>query len=88
MRIARELHDQLGRCLAASKMDVDGIGRGLAGDESAGNNFRAVIERAKRMNQTIDETLQTVRRISAELRPDVLDDLGLAAAIEWHAKDF
>jgi PAS domain S-box-containing protein len=88
IRIARELHDQLGRCLTALKMDVDGIERGLAGDVSAEKNFGPVIERAKRMNQTLDETVLTLRRISAELRPGVLDDLGLAAAIEWQAKDF
>ena len=40
------------------------------------------------MSQTLDETVHTVRRISAELRPAVLDDLGLAAAIEWQARDF
>ena len=40
------------------------------------------------MSKTLDETVHTVRRISAELRPGVLDDLGLAAAIEWQAQDF
>ena len=40
------------------------------------------------MSQTLDETVHTVGRISAELRPGVLDDLGLAAAIEWQARDF
>jgi signal transduction histidine kinase len=40
------------------------------------------------MSQALDETVHTVRRISAELRPGVLDDLGLAAAIEWQARDF
>jgi PAS domain S-box-containing protein len=87
MRIARELHDQLGRCLTAMKMDVDGIERGLTGGVVE-ESFRALIERAKRMNQTLDETVYTVRRISAELRPGVLDDLGLAAAVEWQARDF
>jgi PAS domain S-box-containing protein len=88
IRIARELHDQLGRCLTALKMDVDGIQRALASEVSAGKNFGAVIERVRRMNETLDETVQTVRRISAELRPGILDDLGLAAAIEWQTKDF
>ena len=88
IRIARELHDQLGRCLTALKMDVDAIQRGLPGDAAAGNNSQAVLEKVKRMSRTLDETVQTVRRISAELRPGVLDDLGLAAAIEWQAKEF
>ena len=87
MRIARELHDQLGRCLTAMKMDVHGIQRGLTGGLGEGS-YRALIEKVNRMNQTLDETVHTVRRISAELRPGVLDDLGLAAAIEWQARDF
>jgi PAS domain S-box-containing protein len=87
MRIARELHDQLGRCLTAIKMDVAGIERGLT-EGAAEGSFHALIERTKRMSQTLDETVHTVRRISAELRPGVLDDLGLAAAIEWQARDF
>jgi PAS domain S-box-containing protein len=86
-RIARELHDQLGRCLTAIKMDVAGIERGLTGGAGEGS-FHALIERTKRMSQTLDETVHTVRRISAELRPGVLDDLGLAAAIDWQARDF
>ena len=85
MRIARELHDQLGRCLTAIKMDVAGIERGLTGGAAEGS---FLIERTKRMSQTLDETVHTVRRISAELRPGILDDLGLAAAIEWQARDF
>jgi len=87
LRIARELHDQLGRCLTAIKMDVAGMERGLTGG-AAEVSFQALIERTKRMSQTLDETVHTVRRISAELRPGVLDDLGLAAAIEWQARDF
>jgi PAS domain S-box-containing protein len=87
LRIARELHDQLGRCLTAIKMDVAGIERVLTGG-AAGGGFQTLSERTRRMGQTVDETVHTVRRISAELRPAVLDDLGLAAAIEWQARDF
>ena len=68
-------------------MDVAGIERGLSGGVAEGS-FQALIERATRMSKTLDETVHTVRRISAELRPAVLDDLGLAAAIEWQARDF
>jgi PAS domain S-box-containing protein len=87
LRIARELHDQLGRCLTTIKMDVAGIERMLTGGVAEGS-FQALIERATRMSKTLDETVLTVRRISAELRPAVLDDLGLAAAIDWQARDF
>ena len=65
-------------------MDVAGIERGLTGGVAEGS---FLIERTKRMSQTLDETVHTVRRISTELRPGVLDDLGLAAAIEWQARD-
>ena len=69
------------------KMDIEGIKHGLAGDLAEGS-LRALVEKVERMNQTLDETVHTVRRISGELRPGVLDDLGLAAAIEWQARDF
>jgi PAS domain S-box-containing protein len=88
IRIARELHDQLGRCLTTMKMDVGWIERELSSAELASENGRAVLEKVRGIGQAIDETVQMVRRISAELRPRVLDDLGLAAAIEWQARDF
>ena len=87
IRIARELHDQLGRCLTTLKLDLGWIEHGLTGGV-AGESARALLEKAQRMSQALDETVYTVRRISAELRPGVLDDLGLAAAIEWQARDF
>ena len=88
IRIARELHDQLGRCLTTMKMDVGWIERELSSAEVASEKARAVLEKVRGIGQAIDETVQMVRRISAELRPGVLDDLGLAAAIEWQARDF
>jgi PAS domain S-box-containing protein len=88
IRIGRELHDQLGRCLTTMKMDVGWIERELSSAEVTSENAQALLEKVRGIGQTIDETVQTVRRISAELRPGVLDDLGLAAAIEWQARDF
>ena len=87
IRIARELHDQLGRCLTTLKLDVGWIERGLTG-EFVEESALALLEKAQRMSQALDETVHTVRRISSELRPGVLDDLGLAAAIGWQASDF
>ena len=49
---------------------------------------RVLREKAQAIGQTVDETVQTVRAIATQLRPGLLDDLGLAAAIEWQAKDF
>jgi len=79
--IAREIHDELGQSLTVLKMDIAWIGRRL-GDVEA---IRAKLDE---MSHTADEIIGAVRRISAELRPGILDDLGLAAAIEWQAEEF
>ena len=86
-RIARELHDQFGRYLTTIKMDVRSIERDLAG-EMTSEVARVLREKAQTIGQTVDETVQTVRAIATQLRPGLLDDLGLAAAIEWQAEDF
>ena len=86
-RIARELHDQIGRYLTTIKMDVRSIERDLAG-QSTSDVAGLLREKAQTIGQTVDETVQTVRTIATQLRPGLLDDLGLAAAIEWQAKDF
>jgi signal transduction histidine kinase len=80
--IAREIHDELGQVLTALKMDVSWIAKNL--DEDRGE----VIEKTASMGRLIDSTVQTVRRIAAGLRPEVLDEMGLAAAIGWQAKEF
>jgi signal transduction histidine kinase len=80
-QIAREIHDELGQALTALKMDVHWIGHRIEAQP-------ALRERARTMSALIDTTVQTVRRISTELRPKLLDDLGLSAAIEWQAREF
>jgi signal transduction histidine kinase len=80
--IAREIHDTLGQTLTALKMDVAWIGRRLPDDAPA------TVAKLAAMVTLIDETIMTVRRIATELRPGVLDDLGLAAAVEWQAQEF
>ena len=80
-RIAREIHDDLGQALTALKMDIGGLLANFQGSEAT----RAVRDRITR---TLDGTVQSVQRISAELRPSVLDDLGLSAAIESEARLF
>ena len=85
--IAREIHDELGQAMTGLKMDVAWLARKI-GDRvhpSAAADFQ---ERINAMSTLIDETIQQVRRISAELRPGVLDHLGLVAALEWQAKEF
>ena len=82
--IAREIHDELGQSLTALKMDVAWIGRRcMAGNLSPGE-LKAKLDA---MSQMIDGVIGEVRRISAELRPGMLDDLGLEAAIEWCAEE-
>ncbi len=86
-RIARELHDQFGRYLTTIKMDARSMERDLAGGLTS-DVARVLREKAQTIGQTVDETAQTVRAIATQLRPGILDDLGLAAAIEWQVKDF
>jgi len=81
--IAREIHDVLGQTLTALKMDVAWIGVRSPADAPA-----ALRQRLGAMARLIDDTVVTVRRIATSLRPGVLDDLGLAAAVEWQAHEF
>lgn len=83
IHIAREIHDELGGALTGLKMDLSWIGKRLSeqSHEAVAPKLRAALE-------LIDETVSKVRNISMELRPSVLDDLGLSAAIEWQAREF
>lgn len=82
--IAREIHDELGQALTALRMDVAWVARRLAGDASR----EPLVDKLQGMSKLIDGVVDQVRRISAELRPGVLDDLGLVAAIEWQAQEW
>ncbi len=80
--IARELHDQLAQALTAMKLDLAGM-KGLA------ERGKAIPpEKLAGTMGLIDETADDVRRISSELRPGLLDDLGLVAAMEWQLSQF
>jgi PAS domain S-box-containing protein len=83
--IARELHDSLGQALTALKMDVAWIARHV---ESGDLPREALLEKAKTISTTSDELIAATRRISADLRPGVLDTFGLVAAFEWQVQDF
>src|SRR5262249_31218748 len=80
-RIARELHDDLAQMLTSMRMDVIWLGRRAV---TAPAEWR---ERLTHMIGTIDTAGRAVRRIGTELRPDMLDTLGLSAAIEWQLQD-
>jgi signal transduction histidine kinase len=81
-RIAREIHDDLGQALTALKIDLSWLTRRLPVD-SAG-----LKQKIESMGRVIDASMETVHRLSAELRPGILDDLGLAEAIAWQAEEF
>jgi signal transduction histidine kinase len=81
-RVARDLHDQIGQILTAIKMDMTWMTRHLPETEVA------VLSRIKESIQLINDGVKAVRTICSGLRPGVLDDLGLAAAIEWQASEF
>jgi len=80
-RISREVHDELGQSLTAVKMDL----AWLAGRLPQRNG--PVLKRIRATRQLADSIIQSIRRISTELRPAVLD-LGLAAAVEWQVQEF
>ncbi len=81
-RIARDIHDHLGQALTALKMDVAEVRRRVtAGDATA------IDERLREMSALLDTTVDDVRRVATELRPVVLDDLGLVPAIESYLLD-
>ncbi len=78
-RIAREIHDELGQALTALKLDLAWLEARPAAEQ-----FRSLPRRTSAsITARIDETMEIVRRIASELRPSVLDQLGLEAAIEW-----
>ncbi len=81
-RISREIHDELGQSLTALKIDLSWLAKRLSKDQEV------LVEKAIEMTRQIDLNIQTVKRISAELRPGLLDDLGLTAALEWQAEEF
>lgn len=87
-RIARELHDELGSALTGLKLDLDQVDKSLSGGPGDQAAISALREKIAAMSKLIDATLSAVRRISSELRPSILDDLGLVAAIEWLAQQF
>lgn len=81
-RIAREVHDELGQSLSALKLDLAWLPPRLPKGQ------RPLVDKIKSMSAHIDTTIQAVRRIATELRPGILDDLGLLAALEWQANEF
>ncbi len=81
-RIARRIHDDMGQALTALKIDLSWLNKRLANDQDG------IREKLQSMVALINETIETVHHVSADLRPGILDDFGLSAAIEWQAEEF
>ena len=81
-RIAREIHDELGQMLTALKIDLSWLKKRMDYRQ------KLVLERTQTMSILLDKTIQSVQTISTNLRPEVLDMLGLTEAIEWQAQEF
>lgn len=80
--IAREIHDELGQQLTVLKMEVKGLNKKLNNAEDG------IKQKIRDILELLDITVKSVRRISSELRPGLLHNLGLLAAMEWHLKEF
>ncbi|HUR46491.1 MAG TPA: PAS domain-containing sensor histidine kinase, partial [Candidatus Saccharimonadales bacterium] len=81
-RIAQEVHEVLGQALTGIKMDLSWMTSRIR------SNQKPVLAMARSAVESVNETIQMVRRIATELRPGVLDNFGLVAAIEWQAGEF
>jgi PAS domain S-box-containing protein len=81
-RIAREIHDSLGQALTALKLQL------VAAQDAAATEAPALSTRLAETALMVDDLVKSVRRIATELRPPILDHLGLPAAVEWLAQDF
>src|SRR5437667_6405946 len=83
-RIAREIHDSLGQALTALKLQLSAAEEAASRDASGGG-LRTRLHETTLM---VDDLVKSVRRIATDLRPPILDQLGLPAALEWLAQDF
>jgi signal transduction histidine kinase len=80
--LAREIHDVLGQSLTGIKLDLSAVGRRL---ESG--NHQIAIQKLREGSAAVDESIRLLQKIATELRPPLLDHIGLAAAIKAHAKE-
>jgi signal transduction histidine kinase len=82
LKIAREIHDELGQILTALKLDLNYIQGKLSGDQ------QALHDKMQSNLDLVDDSIRSVKRICNDLRPGLLDHLGIEAAIEWQAEEF
>jgi PAS domain S-box-containing protein len=87
-RIARDVHDVLGQALTALKLDLAWLECRLTREPLLEDGREIATERCRAMIELVDGTLDAVKRIAADLRPGVLDELGIEAALEWQTSEF
>jgi signal transduction histidine kinase len=83
IHIAREIHDELGQALTGLKFELNSFAKQYESDDADARN-----EKQQALNVAIDRIINSVRRIASGLRPEVLDEIGLAAAFDWQAREF
>lgn len=86
IRIAQEIHDDLGGNLTAIKIDLDWLARHIDGDMNSFEN-NALLDKVRTVSRMVDRTIHSIQRISRDLRPGIMD-FGIVAAIEWEAGEF
>jgi signal transduction histidine kinase len=85
-RIARDLHDELGHQLTALKLDASLLSKLL--QTSKGTDRQNVIDVVERLTDQLDSTFSSVRKIARQIRPNLLDRVGLVSALEASVSDF
>jgi signal transduction histidine kinase len=83
IHIAREIHDELGQALTGLKFEMNSFAKHFESDDASTRQDKQLA-----LNVAIDRIINSVRRIASGLRPEVLDEIGLAAAFEWQAREF
>ena len=83
IHIAREIHDELGQALTGLKFELNTFAKHFESDDAAARQ-----DKQQTLNVAIDRIINSVRRIASGLRPEVLDEIGLAAAFDWQAREF
>lgn len=86
MELARDIHDQLGQAFTGLKIDLSWLEKQMLRENGAGS--QPLREKVHDMQELIDASMPTVHRLVSSLRPTILDDLGLEAALEWQGMDF
>jgi signal transduction histidine kinase len=87
IKIAREVHDDLGQVLSALRMELSLLNQNLLESSETAPRQR-ILQELSTMSHLVDDTIRSVRRIITELRPEVLDHLDLSSALEWQIQEF